>query len=86
MKYIVVETFVPGSKARVYERFRENGRMLPDGLRYLESWLAKDGNRCFQLMETESPKLFDEWIREWQDLVSFEVIELDPEKPMEPGA
>jgi hypothetical protein len=83
MKYMVVETFAPGCKARVYERFREKGRMLPDGLRYVESWLEKDGNRCFQLMETESEKLFDEWIREWKDLVSFEVIELDSEKPTE---
>jgi len=81
MKYMVVETFAPGCRARVYERFHEKGRMLPDGLRYVESWLEKDGNRCFQLMETESQKLFDEWIREWEDLVSFEVIELDPQKP-----
>jgi len=80
---MVVETFSPGCKPRVYERFQEKGRMLPEGLRYLDSWLEKDGNRCFQLMETESRKLFDEWIREWKDLVSFEVIELDPEKPTE---
>ena len=79
MKYIVVETFRPECKALVYERFRQKGRMLPDGLRYIDSWLEKDGDRCFQLMETESPGLFEEWIAAWSDLVSFEVIEL--EKP-----
>jgi len=79
MKYIVVETFRPGCKTLVYERFREKGRMLPDGLRYIASWLEKDGDRCFQLMETDSPDLFETWITSWSDLVSFEVIEL--EKP-----
>ena len=79
MKYIVVETFRPGCKTLVYERFREKGRMLPDGLRYIASWLEKDGERCFQLMETDSPDLFETWIASWSDLVSFEVIEL--EKP-----
>jgi hypothetical protein len=81
MKYMVVESFRPGAKALVYERFKEKGRMLPDGLRYIESWLEKDGDRCFQLMETEFPQLFDVWIRAWSDLVSFEVIKLESQKP-----
>src|SRR5688572_6070273 len=51
MKYMVLETFRPGCKAAVYERFREKGRMLPDGLRYIESWVEQDGDRWFQLME-----------------------------------
>lgn len=77
MKYMVLETFRPGCKERVYERFRNKGRMLPDGLRYIDSWLEKDGDRCFQLMETESPELFHQWIAAWNDLVSFEVIHLE---------
>lgn len=77
MKYIVVETFRPGCKVVVYERFRQNGRMLPNGLRYIDSWLEKDGDRCFQLMETDSPELFETWTASWSDLVSFEVIELE---------
>lgn len=77
MKYMVLETFRPGCKERVYERFREKERMLPEGLRYLDSWLEKDGDRCFQLMEADSPALFDQWTAEWRDLVSFEIIELD---------
>lgn len=77
MKYMVVETFAPGRKAPVYERFQQKGRMLPDGLYYIDSWLEKDGDRCFQLMETGSPQLFETWISNWKDLVSFEVIELE---------
>jgi hypothetical protein len=79
MKYIVIETFRPNCKALVYERFGQKGRMLPDGLRYIDSWLEKDGDRCFQLMETDEPGLFDRWIAAWSDLVSFEIVEL--EKP-----
>jgi hypothetical protein len=78
---MVVETFAPGCKAAVYDRFREKGRMLPDGLFYIDSWLEKDGDTCYQLMETGSPDLFDRWIERWKDLVSFEVIELEADLP-----
>jgi hypothetical protein len=77
MNYIVIETFKPGGKELVYERFREKGRMLPDGLRYIDSWLEKDGNRCFQLMETDARELFEQWTGAWSDLVSFEIVELE---------
>ena len=77
MKYMVLETFRPGCRERVYERFRSKGRMLPDGLRYIDSWVEKDGDRCFQLMETDSPALFEQWAAAWNDLVSFEIIELE---------
>ena len=77
MKYMVLETFRPGCKARIYERLRAKGRMLPEGLRYIDSWLEKDGDRCYQLMETESPALFEPWTAAWVDLVSFEIIELE---------
>ena len=80
MKYMVLETFRPGCKERVYERFRTKGRMLPDGLRYIDSWVEKDGDRCFQLMETSSPELFDRWTDSWSDLVSFEIVELENPK------
>ena len=75
-RYMVIEHFAPGAKERVYERFREKGRMLPDGLVYIDSWLAKEGDRCFQLMETGNPALFDHWTAHWSDLVRFEIIEL----------
>lgn len=75
-QYMVIERFAPGRKAEVYERFHQKGRMLPDGLTYLDSWLEKDGDRCFQLMETDNPALFEVWKRRWNDLISIEVIEL----------
>jgi Protein of unknown function (DUF3303). len=73
---MVIEYFAPGAKAKVYERFEEKGRMLPEGLIYIDSWLEKDGDRCFQLMETNDRPLFDRWIDSWKDLVRFEIIEL----------
>ncbi len=73
---MVLETFLPGSKEQVYERFYEKGRMLPDGLFYIDSWLEEGGSRCFQLMETDDPSLFDTWIAHWSDLTNFEVIEI----------
>ena len=84
-RYMVIETFFPGCKGKIYERFHAKGRMLPNGLTYLDSWLAKDGNRCFQLMETNNPSLFAVWLENWSDLVGLEVIELG-EKPRESEA
>jgi hypothetical protein len=81
-QYMVIETFFPECKGKIYERFHAQGRMLPEGLVYLNSWLEKDGDRCFQLMETTDPSLFRVWCERWQDLVSIEVIEIG-EKPNE---
>ncbi|HEY3479288.1 MAG TPA: DUF3303 family protein [Streptomyces sp.] len=58
----------------VYERARDRGRMLPDGLRYVESWVEDGLGRCFQLMETDDPALFDSWTAEWADLAEFEIV------------
>lgn len=77
-KFMVIETYKQGCLDQVYERFHRKGRMLPPGLNFLENWLEKDGNRCFQLMETERPELFPEWTRQWQDLMSFEIVEIAP--------
>ena len=74
MLYMVVERFRDGDAAAVFRRFRERGRMLPEGLRYVDSWVAADLERCFQLMECDVPVLFEEWISRWQDLVEFEVV------------
>jgi len=75
MLYFVIERFKSAeAAAAVYQRFAERGRMLPDGLTYVESWVEENLNRCFQLMETDDPQLFDEWISHWSDLVDFEVV------------
>ncbi len=77
MKYMVIETFKSGKKDQVYERFNEKGRLLPEGLIYIDSWLEKDGNRCFQLMETNQPTLFEKWVEKWVDLIEFEIIPIE---------
>jgi hypothetical protein len=79
-RYMVIETFLPGRKNDIYKRFHNKGRMLPDGLLYVDSWLERDGDRCFQLMETDDPALFGKWLENWKDLASIEVVEIG-EKP-----
>ena len=74
MHYLVIETFKAGRKADVYRRYREKGRMLPEGLEYVSSWLEVDGDRCFQIMKTANIALFDTWMSNWNDLVDFEVV------------
>jgi hypothetical protein len=72
---MIVEDFVHGAQP-VYERARDQGRMLPAGLEYVDSWVDERLQRCFQLMETDDPALIDAWIAEWSDLVRFEVVPL----------
>jgi hypothetical protein len=71
--YIVIERFVHGARP-VYERAAERGRMLPEGLFYVDRWIDESLDRCFQLMETDDPCLFDEWIDNWSDLGEFEIV------------
>jgi hypothetical protein len=71
--YMVVERFTQGAPP-VYERAAERGRLLPDGLVYVDSWVDERLDRCFQLMETDDPALFDEWTARWADLAEFEVV------------
>lgn len=72
MLLMVVETFKQGA-GPVGERFRELGRMMPEGVVYHASWLEPSGERCFQLMEAESPEALQPWIDRWSDLMEFEV-------------
>ena len=74
MLFMVVEQFKNCSARKVYRRAREKGRMFPEGLYYIDSWVAADFNRCFQLMETKDPTLFRKWTAHWEDLVEFEII------------
>lgn len=74
--YMVVERFKNGDAVPVYRRFREHGRMAPEGLSYVSSWVDTSFQRCFQLMETDDRYLLDAWIARWSDLVDFEVHEV----------
>ena len=73
MLYMVVEKFKNGNPVPVYRRFRERGRLAPDGLRYVASWVDEKLERCFQLMETDERGLLDQWIAAWSDITDFEV-------------
>ena len=74
MLYMVIEHFRPGSAPEVYRRFRERGRMAPEGLRYVASWVDIDYKRCFQVMETDNEALLAQWTSNWSDLVDFEIV------------
>ena len=74
MLFMVIERFRDHDGAAVYRRFREKGRLLPDGLKYVASWVEVNGNRCFQLMECDDVQLFQQWVARWNDLVAFEIV------------
>jgi hypothetical protein len=72
MLYMVIERFK--DTPTIYQRFREKGRMMPDGLDYVSSWIDLDFKICWQLMQTEDFSLFDKWIANWRDLMDFEIV------------
>jgi len=74
--YMVIEHFRGGDAAPVYRRFRDRGRLAPDGLGYVSSWVDATLQRCYQVMETSEPALLEEWMAHWRDLVDFEVHEV----------
>jgi hypothetical protein len=71
--YMIIERFKNSDPVPVYRRFQERGRMAPDGLRYVVSWVEDELGLCYQIMETENPTLLREWMANWEDLVDFEV-------------
>jgi hypothetical protein len=74
MLYMVIEHFRPGQAPAVYRRFRDRGRMAPEGVRYISSWVDLGFRRCFQVMEAESEALLKQWTDNWDDLIEFEII------------
>jgi Protein of unknown function (DUF3303) len=74
MLYMVIERFKEGSAPEIYRRFRDKGRMTPEGLEYISSWTDLDFRTCWQLMQTNEFALFDKWIANWRDLVDFEIV------------
>ena len=73
MLYMVVEHFKGGDPLPVYRRLREHGRLAPDGLEYVSSWVDDKLGTCFQLMETDERRLLDDWMAKWSDIVEFDV-------------
>jgi hypothetical protein len=72
MLYMVVEKFKDAPA--IYRRFREKGRMMPDGLKYISSWIDHDLKTCWQVMETHDERLFRQWTDAWSDLMDFQII------------
>jgi len=71
--FMIVEHFRNGEAVPVYRRFKERGRMTPDGVRYISSWVTEDLATCYQVMDTADPQLLDQWMRKWSDVIEFEV-------------
>ena len=71
--YMVIEHFKGGDPKPVYERFRARGRLAPEGLAYVTSWVTDDLAHCYQVMETADRALLDQWMAAWSDVVEFEV-------------
>jgi hypothetical protein len=80
MLFMVVERYKNRDARAVYRRFREQGRMAPDGLVYVGSWIEANFDRCFQLMECADPRLLQQWVVQWQDLIEFEFVPVVPSK------
>ena len=74
MQFVVIERFRGGDPIPVYRRFRDRGRLAPDGLTYVASWVSQDLTHCYQVMECEDRSRLDAWIANWSDIVDCEVI------------
>ena len=74
--FMVIERFRPGAAPEVYRRFRARGRMAPEGVHYISSWVDLGFQRCFQVMEAADEAMLKEWTKNWSDLVDFEIVEV----------
>lgn len=82
MLFLVIERFKNRDPAPIYARLRERGRSMPEGLRYVDSWIEVNFDRCFQLMECDDPLLLQRWILQWRDLMEFEVVPVSSSKAL----
>ncbi len=80
MLFMVIERFRNQDAKAVYRRFQEKGRMSPEGLTYVGSWIEANFDRCFQLMECDDVRLLQEWVTSWSDLADFEIVPVVPSK------
>lgn len=75
---MVIERFKNRDAKAVYRLFRERGRNLPDGLKYINSWIEANLDRCFQVMECDDVRLLQRWVASWSDLIEFEIVPVAP--------
>ena len=76
MVFMVIEHIRPGKAPEVYRRFRDRGRLAPEGVRYIASWVDLEFRRCFQVMEAANEAMLKEWTKNWSDLVEFEIVQV----------
>lgn len=82
MLFMVIERFRNRDGAAVYRRFREQGRLMPEGLTFVASWVEPNLDRCFQIMECDDPALLEVWADHWRDLIDFEFAPVVPGSEM----
>ncbi len=80
MLFMVIERFKERDPTPIYARLQEQGRALPQGLRYVDSWIEANFDRCFQLMECDDVRLLQQWVLQWRDLVEFEIVAVSPSR------
>ena len=80
MLFMLIETFKRSEIKPLYRRIRDEGRKLPDGLKYVDSWIEASFTRCFQLMECDDARVIQEWVLVWGDLADFEIVPVVPSK------
>jgi hypothetical protein len=74
MLFMIIERFKNRDARTIYARLRESGRQMPDGLKYVDSWIEPNFDRCFQLMDTDDLRTLQRWILAWSDLMEFEIV------------
>jgi hypothetical protein len=80
MQFMVIERFRNQDAKSVYQRLSERGRLMPDGLAFVSSWVEADLQRCFQVVECNDATLLQRWVAEWADLIDFEIVPVVPGK------
>jgi hypothetical protein len=80
MLFVIIERFKDQNAVAVYKHLRDNGRGLPDGLKYVDSWIEPNFDRCFQLMECDDLRLIQEWVLHWQGFATFEIVPVLPSR------
>jgi len=81
MLFMVIERFKNNDMLPIYKRVRDDGRLLPDGLLYLDSWVEPNFARCFQLKECDDLRLFQQWSLQWRGSgATFEIVPVVPSK------